>query len=461
MVAHVIERLYGDKRDEYAALLAYHYGQAGDDSKVALYAQIAGDLEYGRGAYAEARSHYDQALQAVARLPDDEMNRRRRVDLVVKGASVSFATENPNQILARLTDVEPIARGLAFGGEKRTDNQLRLARLYSWLGRIHFYRNERNAALDYSSRVVPVAQKAGNRELAALTSSLMGRIMLFRGDFRKASEFFALALEPLEQAHIWTEWILAVVIGSSATAARGQYQTALQEAGRGIALAEEIQYADGLAIAYNCLGLIHLMANDMEKVVETSKRSLEHSLPFHNLLTVYSAFTTLAIAQSRLGEHETAKTSLTHARSAAAQFGGRLFIDDWASAFDAELALNAGQYETAIARAKDVVHEFVDSIYAPAFAHRVWAQALAALAPRNSQEAEQHFASSLELFQSGDARLEAARTHMAWGRLKEERGDRQSAREHLERAANQFEESGLEHELEQAQRMIQSLARDR
>ncbi|HZQ10345.1 MAG TPA: hypothetical protein VFD70_27450 [Anaerolineae bacterium] len=457
-VARALEQLYIENVDDYAALLAYHYAQAGDDSKIVQYARMAGDLEYRRGAYPEARAHYNQALEALARLPDDKGNRRLRVELTVKGASVSFATENPERILARLAGAEPIARELAAGGDSGPQELLLLARLYSWLGRIHFYRNDRSAALAYSSRVVPVAQEAGEQELAALASSLMGRIMMFRGDFQKAEEFFGRALGPFERANNWTEWILAMVIGSSATAARGQYKTALHHAEQGMALAQEVQYADGLAIAYNCLALIYLTGNDMERVVEMSRTSLEQSLRFHNLLTVYSALATLAIAQSRLGQHEAAKSSLAQARDTEAEFGGRLFIDDWIDAFEAELALNAGEYETAVSRAENVVERFVDSLYAPALAHRVWAQALAVLNPLDWDDAARHFSSSLELFESGDARLEAARTHMAWGKLNQECGDWIAAREHFERAAAQFEESGLEREFELAQQMIHSSA---
>jgi hypothetical protein len=53
----------------------------------------------------------------------------------------------------------------------------------------------------------------------------------------------------------------------------------------------------------------------------------------------------------------------------------------------------------------------------------------------------------VRLFEAGDARLEAARTHVAWGRVAQARGDLEAAHEHFTRAAAQFEASGLEHEL--------------
>jgi tetratricopeptide (TPR) repeat protein len=308
-VAQAFEQLYAGDLEAYAALLAHHYERAGDDAKSAQYAQQAGDVQYGLGAHPEAQAHYDQALQALARLPDDEENRRLRVDLVVKVASVSFASESPEKILARLAEAESIVLRLVSGPEQPRDDRLRLARLYSWMGRINFYRNNRAAALDYADRALPIAQDADDQQLAALASSLIGRVMLFRGEFDKGQALFARTLGPLEQARNWAEWTLAEVLGSTAAAARGEYLTALTDAERGLTRAQEMQYLNGVTIGYSCLALIHLMGGDMTRLREASRMCLELSLPARNWPPAYSAYISLALAQSRQGQHEEAATS--------------------------------------------------------------------------------------------------------------------------------------------------------
>jgi hypothetical protein len=88
-------------------------------------------------------------------------------------------------------------------------------------------------------------------------------------------------------------------------------------------------------------------------------------------------------------------------------------------------------------------------------ARRAWGQALAVLAQlvpaegegKEWDEAEAQLAESLRLFESGEARLEAARTHVAWGDACRERGDLTAAQTHWEQAAAQWEASGLEDEL--------------
>jgi hypothetical protein len=90
-----------------------------------------------------------------------------------------------------------------------------------------------------------------------------------------------------------------------------------------------------------------------------------------------------------------------------------------------------------------------DNIFAEGVARRVQGEAEARLQPPPPprEGAEAHLAESVRLFEAGDARLEIARTHVAWGKVAQARGDLEAAREHFEQAAAQFEASGLEHEL--------------
>ena len=67
-VAETIEGLYVDRLDEYAALLARHYAEAGDDEKTLEYATRAGDAAARVYANAEAISNYSLALSAATRL---------------------------------------------------------------------------------------------------------------------------------------------------------------------------------------------------------------------------------------------------------------------------------------------------------------------------------------------------------------------------------------------------------
>ena len=66
-VAQVIEQLYPKQLDEYAARLAQHYAEAGDDAKTLEYATRAGDIAARVYANDEAIALYTRALDAAQR----------------------------------------------------------------------------------------------------------------------------------------------------------------------------------------------------------------------------------------------------------------------------------------------------------------------------------------------------------------------------------------------------------
>jgi hypothetical protein len=73
-------------------------------------------------------------------------------------------------------------------------------------------------------------------------------------------------------------------------------------------------------------------------------------------------------------------------------------------------------------------------------------------------ESEAHLAASLQALEAAHAWLEAARTHVAWGKVLQGGGDPQAAREHFEKAVAQFQASELTSELEGTKGLIHSLS---
>ena len=64
------------------------------------------------------------------------------------------------------------------------------------------------------------------------------------------------------------------------------------------------------------------------------------------------------------------------------------------------------------------------------------------------------FEQSVRVLEAGEARLEAARSHVAWGPALRRHGEVGTAREHFEAAARQFDASGLEAEPALSRRLI-------
>jgi len=178
----------------------------------------------------------------------------------------------------------------------------------------------------------------------------------------------------------------------------------------------------------------------------------------------------------RAGQYDAALAYAAKAKAIMQALGGRLVMADQLAALDAEIALGAGRAQEAVALAERAVDIAQDrkAIYCEGLARRTWGLALAILARpvqsvaeglpgpsdiegRRWEEAEAQLAHSLRLLEAGQARLDAAHTHVAWGGTCRDRGDLAAAREHWEQAAAQWETSGLTHELARTRALIESL----
>lgn len=446
-IAKVYEFLEADLLDEYASLLAYHYSQAKDDEKTYEYAVRAGDSAASLSAYLEARSHYDLALIALARLPDSEENRRARVDTILRGTEVAWAFEKTQQNLIRLFQAEALAQNLS------DENRLRLARVRCWIGRVYSYGNRNREALRYYELVLDTANEANDQELLGLALALGARTLHLQGYFGKAVPLFERALPLLEMMGEWQEWILAKVSLAISLAAQGRYRQARTHSGDAIQRAQILNERGPLAIA-------HLMAARVEFMMGREQQMLDEVLIWRKEaketypLVYYMALGFQAWAEGRLGMYESARATIAASSAIANQFGSGLIFSDWFDAARAETELRAGDIAQAIqlANAAILAAREAGGIFSEGIAQRVWGQALAASNGLNDLEADEHLQISLRLFEGGEAMIEAARTRLAWGNILCERGDADSARAHLDEAAAQFEASGMQREFAEARR---------
>lgn len=81
LIGQTLEQIYPDAIQENAALLARHFVEAGDDTKILEYAACAGDAEARLYAKTEAIEHYNTALNAAFRL---QVPRETLVELITK-----------------------------------------------------------------------------------------------------------------------------------------------------------------------------------------------------------------------------------------------------------------------------------------------------------------------------------------------------------------------------------------
>jgi len=460
-VAETYEKFHAQELDEFAALIAYHFAKAGDDAKAFEYATRAGDVAARLFAYSEARAHYALALEAIARLPDDDDNHRRRADALIKQVTVSLRSAGPTETLKVLSEAEALAQPFAERADATRQDRVRLARINFWQGHALLHSGDSPASVEKMRAVMKVAAAENEPPLLAVSASVIGRSLVLSGRFAQGIPVLSDAINALEQIHDEHEWIFSVGLRGFAILMRGEVAQGMAEAERTIVRANQAGTLTGMSVAHFILALTHLFGDSISAALEHSRAVIETSARSGDRLHAFAGHGYLAWAQTRSNQLDEAEKSFAQADAIAQAMGGRLVFSDWFMVVRAELYFRRGEYAQVIALMQEgiALSQKSGGILFTGLAHRLSAQALAKSAPENWGEIENHLTASLRLFDEGDAKIEIARTRFVWGKLLMGRDDsvsRLRAREMFEQAAAQFEASGLQRELKETHELMAS-----
>lgn len=452
-VAEALEHTHSGRLDEIAASLAQHYSAAGDDAKIVEYAIRAGNVAQRVEAQPEARFHYANALNALGRLPDSDHNRRRRMDTLINQVWMSLFSDAPAVNLARLAEAESLMQQWLASDSTVLPQ---LGQIYHLKGFTHQLQNDWDTALRYYDDERTLAQRLGDAHLLALSTFAMALLQNLQGRFAESEPLVRESIELMRQAGMPLQVCSPFSVLGLVLAAQGQYAQGLAEAQYGLALAQETNNASATEIGYALLAEIYLMGRDIPRMLEADAACLHGAQASHDIVWECYGYFFLALGQSFLGQRAKAMENVQRARKIREMLRGKPPRYEWLTAVESFIFLNMNQLAEAQALAGRAVSEArsVDSVIAEGIAQRVWAQALVSQNAMWNNHAEAHLAESMRSFESGNARLEVAHTHLAWGTLLQGRGDTSAARQHFEQAAGQFELSGLTRQLEHAHALL-------
>lgn len=426
-VSKAIENSYsGAMRDTKAADLAHHFEAAGDIEQAWRYRMRAGDLARRGCSYGEAREHYGRAL-TLARGNCTDAGARWVVDTLLQQAYTTLVADDADRNFARMTEAQVRLAEIAVRCTPEPEDERRMARVHTVLGRIHFYRGEIGQALTFYRQVQPIAEKLGDDELAALPSCLIGTAYACQGKLFDAEPLLARAIAPLDRLGEPFEWFRAVGYHGLALALMGRYQEACAELERVLVRAHEIGQPSLLSAAYLMNGTSCVSTGDWSRAVELFDRVLHYGGQTGDKLHLSLAHNGLAWALSQLDDAPGAADHRARGRAIADAMGGRLMLSDWYEASDAEAALANNLIDDAAAIAERVarVSGAADLVISQGIAERV----LARVRARQGRytEADIWFATSITTLRRGGVEVQALFTELAWIEANHARGDRGSA----------------------------------
>jgi class 3 adenylate cyclase/tetratricopeptide (TPR) repeat protein len=476
-VGEAMERIFAGRLGEYYSVVAEHYSKGEVWEKATQY-----HLDAGKHASeifaAEARQHFEEALEALNHLGKTQDVKRRRIDAtlewtreVVMGAGFVTA-EDTDEALKRLAQARADGESLAPRGRPRTrDDRLRLARVYAGLAQVHSIRgDEGHQASEYLEKIqaletdqLPGAELAGHIEPEQ--AARIGQVLVHQGRFNTAEDYLRPAVDRLEDDNRWVEWIHANGALAHAEAASGRYIEARRRADRGVLRAKNLHGQPLEIFAYGYLGWVLVMGGEWKEAEETWNRIKDSAEKLGHPAMLSVLDTLQCGAHARHGEHEGTHIDQMNAvidevEEKTSPNGGRRHLNPqkqavyeaWHGAFHAQMALHCGDFQKAQTLAHDalIFAETRDDLFGKGLALRIMGQSVAA-GGGSVQDVDRYMRESRETLEAGGSKLEKARTLTAWAMLKPDDPDR---RERLEEARRIFESAGLGRDVERVDKLL-------
>jgi class 3 adenylate cyclase/tetratricopeptide (TPR) repeat protein len=292
-VADALARLFWERGEEYAGLVAAHYERAEAWPRALRYLQRAGDAARTSFANKEAIDYYTRALQVAERLGD-----------AAKPSERLFLYERRGQLLARLANVEGALEDCErvyelaqVIGDKKAE-----LRALNEIGALQAGRRDYVRAADYFSRTLMLAREIGDE--AGIADSL-NRLGGFYFNTGKPEEAQACHREALEIARTLDDnWLLAASLDGlgQIDLLRGRVRAALDKYAQIADLRRRLGDHAGLMEALNALATAYIWLGEYERAADACEEALAFVSKVGNLPVVPSLHTYLAISHLNRGD---------------------------------------------------------------------------------------------------------------------------------------------------------------
>jgi class 3 adenylate cyclase/tetratricopeptide (TPR) repeat protein len=268
-LVEALEALAPDRMAEQVDRLAHHALRGEVWDKAVPYCQQAGARAHDRAAFGEAVAHFEQALQALAHLPEDGDTRRLALDLRLALGRVLNALGEHGRCLALSGEAEALARAL--------DDRARLGRVLDRMASVLWITGDPDGAMAAGQQALVLAAALDDTALQGEASFHLAQVYRAIGDFGRAAELRRRNVEAADRAsdtpntdvrlrsQAWLAWTLSA-LGAFAEGRRHG-----EEAFRRATLAGRRQTP--IAVR-GCLGHLYLTQGDLEQAIRMLEQGL-------------------------------------------------------------------------------------------------------------------------------------------------------------------------------------------
>jgi tetratricopeptide (TPR) repeat protein/transcriptional regulator with XRE-family HTH domain len=447
-----LEAVHDGRLEEHYDLLAYHFARSPDAAKALEYLERAHRKAVRANAMAEATAYYGQAMKLLDAGSDTPERRERRILLLVHQAPAMNLLVRFPEYYEDLHRFAPVAAGLGNPGLEGAYKAC-----MAWC-EFTFGRFDR--AIETATEAALLGEAARDSDGAAAAYVNLQWDHLYRGDLVRAQ-----AMEGKLSEHLTRDfnvrWHFYGLMAASMTSTwLGRWEAALDAGRKALRVGEELLNESMVAMAALTLALACLHQMDLEQATTWAELAVQRAATRSDQM---GARATLACAWIRGGQPERGTPLLAEALAAtrAARFIGpehlaMFLVDGYVLTGDYDRAAQALEEHLRIAEVNGMR-------FCLGAAYRRLGELAMVAEPMTATgaTAAAHFEQSIAILAEIHAENELALAYAGYGRLQQQLGNDQRARERLTKALETFERLGTLVEPDEARRALARLAAER
>jgi tetratricopeptide (TPR) repeat protein len=455
-IVATVERLHADRLAEHVDRLAHHAVRGEVWVKAVRYATTAGEKAVARQAHREAVAAFEQALAALARLPETPDRQAQAIDLRLDLRTSSVILGDWASVLEHLRQAESLAEALG--------DQTRQAVIAGSLAHYFYLMGQYEQGREAAQRSLEFATRGGDLASGRLGRYVMGELLYALGDYEPAIAHFSkdIALESSnEPGRGRRDPVMLNPAGWSVHDRRwlaqslaevGRFAEGIAVATEAVAIAEQADYQVGLTNALLALGFVLLRQGDVGQAVRVLERCAEVGRRLNIRVTWLSCATLLAGAYGLAGRGAEALEMLADPRAEPTQISPTgMLAESCLLAGSVDEARGLGPQELEFAHAQKARGR-------EAWAHHLLAELVARREVTDVEAAEGHYRQALALASALGMRPLVAHCHVGLGKLYRRTGKPERARQHLATTVAMYRDMDMRFYMEQAESEMGGLA---
>jgi class 3 adenylate cyclase/tetratricopeptide (TPR) repeat protein len=445
-----IEHIYAERLDEQLERLAQHASRGDVWDKAVTYLRDAATKAQLRCAHAAAAGSLENALRALAHLPNDERQMRAAAQLRLQLGNSLFPLAEFRRLGECLHEACELARQL--------NDQTLYAVASARTAHSLWATGEQRRAIEVGEQALLLATGLEDQTTEILTSLYLGQALQATGEYRRSTEHLlhgirtigdTLARErfgtgglPAVFERCWLAWSLAEL---------GEFAEAARWADEGLKLADSNEQIYTLFHGFFGRGMVHLIRGEIPEAVRAigRARSLAESAGLTVMLAFSSAYLGRALALS--GNVAEAEPLLEHAVHVGESRGVMASYAEWLVLLG-EVRLGRGRGDDARALGTQALHRSREKQERATTARALRLLGdIGASDAAGAEAATRDYGEAAALAAELGMRPLVAHCHLDLGKLYRRTGEGALARDHLTTATTMYREMDMRFWLEQVE----------